>query len=81
MTILLGGNTGGRPYSRPVYSWSGIPIFAMAQWPKAAKRDPLKTKAEVREMLAEAVRNTDCKSARDPKTKVKGSQPRPNGPR
>jgi hypothetical protein len=53
----------------------------MAQWPKAAEREPVKTKAELREMLAEAVRNTDRKPARDSKTKVKGSPPRPSARR
>jgi hypothetical protein len=37
----------------------------MANWQATTKRDPPKTKAELREMLAEAVRNT-TQPGRDP---------------
>jgi hypothetical protein len=40
----------------------------MAQWQKP-KREPLKTKAELREMLTEAVRNMQPESKRPPKAK------------
>jgi len=33
-------------------------MSSMAQWQTTIKREPPKTKAELREMLAEAVRNT-----------------------
>jgi hypothetical protein len=41
----------------------------MANWQKSSTRQPPKTKAELREMLTEAVRNTqlDPKRARKPK--------------
>jgi hypothetical protein len=35
----------------------------MAQW-QPSKREPAKTKAELREMLAEAVRNTQAENKR-----------------
>jgi hypothetical protein len=45
----------------------------MAQWKASVARQPPKTKAELRLMLAEAVRNTqpgvDPKPKRSPKTK------------
>jgi hypothetical protein len=34
----------------------------MTQWQKSLKREPPKTKAELREMLAEAVRNTQLET-------------------
>jgi hypothetical protein len=40
----------------------------MTQWQKAFTREPPKTKAELREMLAEAVRNTQPVPKRLPKT-------------
>jgi hypothetical protein len=42
----------------------------MTEW-KPARREPAKTKAELREMLTEAVRNTqsELKPQRPPKTK------------
>jgi hypothetical protein len=38
----------------------------MTQW-QPSKREPAKTKAELREMLAEAVRNTQPERKRPPK--------------
>jgi len=35
----------------------------MAQWQKSSTREPTKTKAELREMLTEAVRNTQQPSS------------------
>jgi len=43
--------------------------MAMAQWQKSFTKEPTKTKAELREMLAEAVRNTQPESKRQPKSK------------
>jgi hypothetical protein len=46
----------------------------MTSWQKTFKREPPKTKAELRDMLAEAVRNTQCEPKRPPpKVKKKGS--------
>jgi hypothetical protein len=39
----------------------------MTQWQKSLKREPAKTKAELREMLTEAVRNTQLETK--PQTK------------
>jgi hypothetical protein len=39
----------------------------MAQWQKSYTREPPKTKADLREMLTEAVRNTQPPSKRAPK--------------
>jgi hypothetical protein len=41
----------------------------MTQWQKTFKREPPKTKAELREMLAEAVRNTQPETMPQSKTK------------
>jgi hypothetical protein len=41
----------------------------MAQWQKTFTREPPKTKAELREMLAEAVRNTQPEPERRPQSK------------
>jgi len=41
----------------------------MTQWQKPVTREPPKTKAELREMLAEAVRNTQAELKRLPKAK------------
>jgi hypothetical protein len=41
----------------------------MAQWQKSFTRVPPKSKAELREMLAEAVRNTQPETKRQPKSK------------
>jgi hypothetical protein len=41
----------------------------MAQWQKSVTRDPPKTKAELRAMLTEAVRNTQDEPNRQPITK------------
>jgi hypothetical protein len=39
----------------------------MATWQKSFTREPTKTKAELREMLTEAVRNTQTEPKRPPK--------------
>jgi hypothetical protein len=41
----------------------------MTQWQKTFKREPPKTKAELREMLTEAVRNTQPEPKRPSKAK------------
>jgi len=41
----------------------------MANWQASIKREPPKTKAELREMLAQAVRNTQPGRAPEPKSK------------
>ncbi|HTF78887.1 MAG TPA: hypothetical protein VK620_32030 [Bradyrhizobium sp.] len=41
--------------------------MSMAQWQKSYTREPTRTKAELREMLTEAVRNTQPSSGRGPK--------------
>jgi len=51
----------------------------MAHWQASVTRAPPKTKAELRQMLAEAVRNTqpdaDPRPKHSPKTKTKKDQP------
>ena len=42
-------------------------MLSMAQWQKSYTREPTRTKAELREMLTEAVRNTQPGSDRGPK--------------
>jgi hypothetical protein len=42
----------------------------MTQWQKSVTREPAKTKAELREMLAEAVRNTQPEPKRQSKSKT-----------
>ena len=37
-------------------------MVRMAQWQKSFTKEPPKTKAELREMLAEAVRNTQAET-------------------
>jgi len=44
-------------------------MLLMAQWQKPSTREPPKTKAELREMLAEAVRNTQSDTTRQSKPK------------
>jgi hypothetical protein len=41
----------------------------MVTWTKTYTREPPKTKAQLREMLTEAVRNTQSEAKRRPKTK------------
>jgi hypothetical protein len=41
----------------------------MTQWQKSFTREPPKTKVQLREMLAEAVRNTQPETKRQPKSK------------
>jgi hypothetical protein len=43
-------------------------MLSMSQWQRTP-REPPKTKAELREMLTEAVRNTQSKLTRRPKAK------------
>jgi hypothetical protein len=42
----------------------------MTQWQKSFTREPPKTKVELREMLAEAVRNTQPEPKRQSKSKT-----------
>jgi hypothetical protein len=42
-------------------------MVSMAQWQKSYTREPTRTKAELREMLTEAVRNTQPSSGHGPK--------------
>jgi hypothetical protein len=44
-------------------------MVVMANWQKSFTREPPKTKAELREMLAEAVRNTQPETKRQSKSK------------
>jgi hypothetical protein len=44
-------------------------MLSMATWQKTFTREPPKTKAELREMLTEAIRNTQPEPKRPPKTK------------
>jgi hypothetical protein len=41
----------------------------MAQWQKSFTKEPPKTKAELREMLSEAVRNTQAETKQQSKSK------------
>jgi len=55
-------------------------MLAMAQWQKSYTREPTRTKAELREMLTEAVRNTQQPSSgrgpkRPPKAKATAAGP------
>jgi hypothetical protein len=43
----------------------------MAQWQASIARQPPKTKAELRQMLAEAVRNTQASADQKPKRPAK----------
>jgi hypothetical protein len=43
----------------------------MAHWQASTTREPPKTKAELREMLADAVRNTQADADRGPKRSPK----------
>ena len=49
-------------------------IVSMTSW-KPKPREPAKTKAELREMLAEAVRNTQPQTEPKPKPKAKKGRP------
>ena len=42
-------------------------MLAMTQWQKSYTREPTRTKAELREMLTEAVRNTQPSAGHGPK--------------
>jgi hypothetical protein len=44
-------------------------ILSMTTWTKTFKREPPRTKAELREMLTEAVRNTQPELKRPPQAK------------
>ncbi|MEO6784071.1 MAG: hypothetical protein ABI196_24840 [Bradyrhizobium sp.] len=53
-----------------VYFFAQYPhILPMTEWQKTYTRPPPKTKAELREMLAEAVRNTQSEPTRRPQSK------------
>ena len=45
-------------------------MIEMARWQKSFTKEPPKTKAELREMLAEAVRNTQPETLRQSKSKT-----------
>jgi hypothetical protein len=45
----------------------------MAQWQASITRQPPKTKAELRQMLAEAVRNTQSSADQTPKRPAKAT--------
>jgi hypothetical protein len=49
----------------------------MAQWQASITRQPVKTKAELRQMLTEAVRNTQASADRKPK---RSPQPKSDQP-
>jgi len=49
----------------------------MTQWQKSATREPPKTKAELRQMLTEAVRNTQPSAAQRPKHSPKAKKDQP----
>lgn len=54
--------------SRGIYFYLGHPhIGSMANWQKSFKREPAKTKDELRQMLTEAVRNTQPIADHGPK--------------
>jgi hypothetical protein len=52
-------------------------IDEMTQWQRTFTREPPKTKAELREMLTEAVRNTQPDPKRPPKPKSRTRQQTP----
>jgi hypothetical protein len=45
----------------------------MANWQKSFTREPAKTKAELRQMLTDAVRNTPSGADQGPEPKVKAT--------
>jgi hypothetical protein len=49
----------------------------MAHWQASIQRQPPKTKAELRQMLAEAVRNTQPSAEHRPKHQPKAKKDRP----
>jgi hypothetical protein len=49
----------------------------MAHWQASIAREPPKTKAELRQMLAEAVRNTQPSAAHKPKHQPKANKDQP----
>jgi len=51
-------------------------MVSMAQWQKSYTREPNRTKAELREMLNEAVRNTQPSSDDGPKRLPKAKKDR-----
>src|SRR5258706_14456009 len=56
-------------------------ILFMATWTKTFTREPPKTKAELREMLTEAVRNTQPERKRPPKQRSRLGRPDPSVPK
>jgi len=58
--------------SGAIYFPLGHPhISSMANWQRSFTREPAKTKAELRQMLTEAVRNTPSGADHAPKPKAK----------
>jgi hypothetical protein len=51
-------------------------MVAMAQWQASTSRAPPKTKAELRQMLTEAVRNTQAEAANGAKHPPKAKKAR-----
>jgi hypothetical protein len=49
----------------------------MAHWQASIRREPPKTKAELRQMLAEAVRNTQPSAVHRPKPSPKADKDQP----
>lgn len=49
-------------------------IMVMAHWQASTTKAPPKSKAELRDMLAEAVRNTQAEFEQRPKSKAKSEQ-------
>ena len=49
-------------------------MVGMAQWQASIARQPPKTKAELRQMLTEAVRNTQSSADREPKRRPKAKK-------
>lgn len=65
---MIGRPLGGQHLGAGVYLPLPHPhMLAMAQWQKPYTREPPKTKAELREMLTEAVRNTQPEPERPSK--------------
>ena len=65
---MASGIYGRRLVDRLTFSLQHPHVRCMAQW-QPPPREPPKTKAELREMLAEAVRNTQPEPERPPKIK------------
>jgi hypothetical protein len=64
--------------SGAIYFPLGHPhIMSMANWQKSFTREPAKTKAELRQMLTEAVRNTQPSADHGPKRSPKTEKDQP----